>query len=294
MVGNVPADKAAALLDQLHSEAIIHTMPCDHGDLVWQQWPGRVAAGLSPAREARPLLLLHGGFGSWMHWAVNIPALRQHREVWTLDMPGLGDSADCPQPHTAEHIASIVLHGLDTLLGPATGFELAGFSFGAMVGARLAILAGSRCSRFTAIGAAGCGDLHVQVRLQHPPTPDTAPAEARSIHRGNLRALMFASNDSIDDQAIHIHGENLARARFNSRKLSLSGDFIQAMPLIKARLVGVWGSRDATAGGRSNLEKRRALFAAAQTGAEFHILDGIGHWAMYEAPDAINKILLAT
>ena len=292
MSGNALTNKAAALLDHLHTEAIIHTTPCDYGDLVWQQWPRKAPA--ESVSEARPLLLLHGGFGSWSHWAANIPALRQYREVWTLDMPGLGDSADCPEPHTPEHIARIVLQGLDTLLGPTTGFELAGFSFGAMVGARLAILAGSRCSRFTAIGAAGCGDLHVQVHLLHPPTPDTPPAEARSIHCGNLRTLMLASNDSIDELAIHIHGENLARHRFNSRKLSLTGDFVQALPLIKGRLVGVWGSRDATAGGRPSLEKRRALFEAAQTGAEFHILDGVGHWAMYEAPEAINKILLDT
>jgi 2-hydroxy-6-oxonona-2,4-dienedioate hydrolase len=294
MAGDAQTDNAAALLSHLLSEAIVHTTPCADGDLVWQQWPRQVPAGIIPASRARPLLLLHGGFGSWTHWAVNLPTLRQYREVWTLDMPGLGDSADCPEPRTPEHIARIVLRGLDTLLGPATGFELAGFSFGAMVGARLAILAGSRCSRFTAIGAAGCGDLHVQVHLQHPPTPDTPLAEARSIHCANLRTLMFASNDSIDDLAIHIHGENLARHRFNSRKLSLTKDFLQALPLIKGRLVGIWGSRDATAGGRSSLEKRCALFEAAQTGAEFHVLDGIGHWAMYEAPDAINKILLDT
>jgi 2-hydroxy-6-oxonona-2,4-dienedioate hydrolase len=307
MAGDARAEKAAGVLDHLRSEAIVHTTPCDHGDLVWQQWPREVPAESSPAEsspasKAVPLLLLHGGFGSWSHWAANIATLRQQREVWTLDMPGLGASADCPEPHTPEHISRIVLRGLDTLLGPANKFELAGFSFGAMVGARLAILAGSRCCRFTAIGAAGCGDLHVQVHLQHPPracpaspgAPETPPAEARSIHSANLRALMFASNDSIDDLAIHIHGENLARHRFNSRKLSLTEDFLQALPLIKARLVGVWGSRDATAGGRTNLEKRRALFKAAQKGAEFHILDGVGHWAMYEAPDAINKILLHT
>lgn len=292
MVRNVQIDSAAAVLSRLHSEATVHVTRCNHGDLVWQQWPRDVAAESDTSSTLRPLLLLHGGFGSWTHWAANIPGLRKHREVWTLDLPGLGESANCPQPHTPEHIARIVLQGLDTLLGPATEFELAGFSFGAMVGARLAILTGSRCRRFTAIGAAGCGDLHVQVHLQHPPTPDTPAEEARSIHQSNLRTLMFANNDSIDELAILIHGENLARHRFNSRKLSLTDDFVQALPLIKARLVGVWGSRDATAGGRASLEKRRALFAAAQAGAEFHILDGIGHWAMYEAPDAINEILL--
>ncbi len=272
-------------LAQLRLESVTHTTSCNHGDVIWQDWLGD-----SPAQT--PLILLHGGFGAWTHWVANIPGLRIERPLWTLDIPCLGDSADLPEPRTPEHFARVILHGLDCLLGPDAEFELGGFSFGAMVGARLAVLAGSRCRRFTAIGAAGCGDLHVQVHLQPPPGPDTLPAEVHSILRANLRALMFSSDDSIDELAIHIHGDNLAKHRFNSRKLSLTDDFLQALPLIKADLAGVWGSRDATAGGRPAIEKRRQLFEQARPGAEFHILDGIGHWAMYEAPAVINRILL--
>jgi 2-hydroxy-6-oxonona-2,4-dienedioate hydrolase len=272
----------ATRLAQLLSEADLHATRCNHGEMVWQQW----------SDQGTPLVLLHGGFGSWNHWVHNIEGLRQQRALWTLDLPGLGDSAGMPEPHTAAHFAQIIVQGLDTLLGSATHFELAGFSFGAMIGARVAQLAGSRCERFTAIGAAGFGPLHHQVSLQRPPTANTPPDEALQIHHSNLRTLMFSSEDHIDELAIHAHGSNLARHRFNSRRLSLTDDFIQAMPLIQALLVGVWGSRDATAGGRANIEKRRELFLAAQPGADFHILNGVGHWAMYEAPAAVNAILL--
>jgi 2-hydroxy-6-oxonona-2,4-dienedioate hydrolase len=295
MTGDSQTDSAMSVLKHLQAGAVVHGTPCDHGVLAWQEWTRLSTPSVStPSPSTRPLLLLHGGFGSWTHWAANIPGLRQQRDVWTVDMPGLGDSADCPEPHTPEHFAGVILKGFDSLAGAEAEFDLAGFSFGALIGARVAVLAGSRCRRFIAIGAAGCGDLHVQVRLQRPPTPKTSPAEAHSIHSCNLRSLMFASNDSIDELAIHIHDRNLARARFNSRKLSLTDDFLRALPLIKASLVGVWGSRDATAGGREAIGKRRDLFQAAQTGASFHILDGVGHWAMYEAPEAVNQILLDT
>jgi 2-hydroxy-6-oxonona-2,4-dienedioate hydrolase len=273
----------ATRLAQLLSEASLHGTPCDHGELRWQQW----------SDDGTPLLLLHGGFGSWNHWVNNIEGLRQQRALWTLDLPGLGDSAVLPQPQTPTHFARVILQGLDSLLGSATHFELAGFSFGAMIGARVAGLAGSRCERFTAIGAAGCGPLHRQVSLQRPPTASTPPEEARQIHHSNLRSLMFSGEDCIDELSIHAHGSNLQRHRFNSRKLSLTDDFIQALPQIQASLVGVWGSRDATAGGRENIERRRELFLASQPGAEFYILNGVGHWAMYEAPIAVNNILLA-
>ncbi len=277
----------AQQLQQLLQQSLLHHTSCGHGQLCWQQWT-------CSAQQAQgvPLLLLHGGFGSWNHWLKNIPGLREQRDIWTVDLPGLGMSADMPEPHTPQHFAQILLRGINQLLGAATHFELAGFSFGAMIGARLAGQAGSRCQRFTAIGAAGFGKLHVQVPLQRPPTATTPAPAALSIHHANLRALMFSAEQYIDALALQAHADNLARHRFNSRKLSLSDDFVKALPAIKAQLVGVWGSKDATAGGRAAIEKRSELLLAAQPQAEFYILDGVGHWAMYEAPDEINRILL--
>ena len=92
---------------------------------------------------------------------------------------------------------------------------------------------------------------------------------------------------------MYVHGENLARARFNSRKASRTDEFLRALPGIKARLVSVWGSRDATAGGRAGIEKRFELIKSEKPNSEPHIFDGVGHWAMYEAPEDFNRLAIA-
>jgi pimeloyl-ACP methyl ester carboxylesterase len=270
---------------RLKRSAELHASPCGSGELEWQHW--------SSDSEAKPLVLLHGGFGSWTHWIKNIPELREHFDLWSLDLPGLGVSADMPEPHTVEHFARVILAGINQHLGGQASFSLAGFSFGALIGARLAQLAGSRCETLLVCGAAGFGELHRQVELLRPPGPEISIDGARCIHRNNLRSLMFSSNDCIDELALYVHGENLSRARFNSRRVSRTDEFVQTLPSIKARLVGIWGSRDVTAGGRRDIEKRQQLLSTDRENTEFHILDGVGHWAMYEGAEQFNRLGIA-
>ena len=276
-----PQQKIRQLLNQSES----HTTRHNDVALSWQHWPGPVAA--------RPLLLLHGGFGSWTHWIANIPALRKHRSVWTVDLPGLGNSADIPAPHSVEHFSSILLEGLNELIALEADFDLCGFSFGALVGSHLAAAVGDRCRHFIVCGAAGFGELHVQVDLLRPPKAEVSMDEAISITRANLRTLMFAGDIAVDDLSIYIHGDNLARSRFNSRRLARGDDFLAALPRISARLCGIWGDQDATAGGLAAIAERELLFKRAQPDASFHVLPGVGHWAMYEDPDNFNRIVEA-
>src|SRR5262245_66673201 len=79
--------------------------PCGDGAMVWHVW----GAG-------RPLVLQHGGYGSWTHWLRNIPAFAGDRMVIAPDLPGLGDSAAAPEPYTAESLAAIVAQGLEAIL----------------------------------------------------------------------------------------------------------------------------------------------------------------------------------
>ena len=268
---------------QLLEEAEHFSTVLGEGVLCWQQWSG--------PQGSRPLLLLHGGFGSWTHWVANIRQLRQTRTVWTLDMPGLGSSADMADPFTVEHFSRVILDSLDTLHGKACEFDLAGFSFGALIGSHVAAAAQNRCHHFIACGAAGFGDLHVQVDLLRPPGAEVAMEEAEAIHRANLRTLMFSRDETVDGLAVHVHAAYLAQARFNSRRLARGRDFITAIPAIKARLCGIWGSEDATAGGRAAIEARKDLFRRSQANCSFHILEGIGHWAMYEDARVFNRIV---
>ncbi len=278
-------DQAAQILGL----AKIHRLDCAGTELLWQQWPAQ-NPGSTP-----PLMLLHGGFGSWNHWIRNVASLSQSRDVWTLDLPGLGRSGDLPKPYTTRHIAETIFAGLQALLPKNQDFEVAGFSFGAMIAAQLALMVGERCRRCTLIGAAGFGDLHVQVALLPPPVlaedssePD---AETHRITRENLRRLMLHKDEAVDDLAVYLHADNLARHRFRSRKLAGSNELAELLPNITVPLVGIWGAEDATAGGADNLEARHQLFAKAPSFTGFHVIPDAGHWVMYEASEAVNTLL---
>ena len=78
--------------------------PCADGDLVWHRW------GSGP-----PVVLLHGGTGSWTHWARNVAALAEAHTVLAPDMPGSGDSASLPKGDGVPAIAGIVANGIARL-----------------------------------------------------------------------------------------------------------------------------------------------------------------------------------
>ena len=271
------------VLEQLRNTADSHISNSRGVALSWQHWAG--------PSDTRPLVLLHGGFGSWTHWVANIAILQKKRSVWAVDLPGLGASADAIEPYTIEHFASMVHSGLDELISSEAEFDLAGFSFGALIGSHLAAAAGKRCANFIACAAAGFGPLHVQVDLLRPPTAKTPEHEARRITEENLRRLMFARDASVDDLSVYIHGDNLTHSRFNSRRLARGNDFLAALPKISAKLCGVWGAEDATAGGVQSIAQRELLFRRAQPDAAFHVLRGVGHWAMYEDAERFNDIV---
>ena len=72
------------------------TSACGSGELVFRYWASTQKTNRSP------LLLVHGGSGSWTHWYSNIRYLRNHFDVYALDLPGLGDSATLAEGYTAK------------------------------------------------------------------------------------------------------------------------------------------------------------------------------------------------
>ena len=274
-----------SVLSALSRRAVHHVTEAQGCRLAWQQWP-------TQAIDAQPILLLHGGFGSWSHWIANIEALSARYAVWTVDLPGLGGSGNLPKPWSTRGITELVLAGWRVLPPAHQALQLAGFSFGGIIAGQLAAMLGSQCTRCILIGASGFGPLHVQVDLLPPPAADAEADVAEAIHRENLARLMLRDPARIDALAVHIHADNLARHRLRSRSMAGSDDLAEILPRIPARLVGIWGEHDATAGGKENLEARKRLFMSTRPDAEFHVLPGVGHWAMYEAPSEVNKLIL--
>ncbi|MBO6520011.1 MAG: alpha/beta hydrolase [Rhodospirillales bacterium] len=272
-------------VDSLIAEAEIVKTPCGDGDMIWQVW--------GEETEKAPLLLLHGGFGSWTHWIANVEALSKTRRVVTCDMPGLGDSASAPGDLTPDNLAAPIVDGLDAVFGKGVAIDLAGFSFGGLIGSRVARAIGSRMGTYVAVGASGFEDLHVRVLGIEVPGKDMSDREKNDIHRNNLRLLMIHDETKIDDVAIYTHRKNVARSRVRSRPMSLGNHLVDALPDIEARLAGIWGVHDATGGGREQILKRRDIFARYQPDVPFTIIDGVGHWVMYEAPQEFDAALLA-
>ena len=269
----------AALLDRLARSAAVTRSPCGERGMVWRQW------GAGPA-----VVLLHGGYGSWTHWVKNIDALAERHRVIAADLPGLGDSATPPTPFTPEGIAAIIDRGLDAVLSAGERFHLAGFSFGAMLGSFVAAARGTQARSMTLVGSASMGLRRAPMPQMQPPRRHMSGDEIAELQRHNLGILMFADKSRIDDLAVRLQCDNVARARMKSRRFAPLDLLRPVLPRIRAPLGGIWGELDATA--HPWVEDRRELLCQIQPGAFFAVIPGAGHWVMYEAAAAFNRVLL--
>ncbi len=102
--------------------------------------------------------------------------------------------------------------------------------------------------------------------------------------------MLIADPSKIDELAVYLQSENAPRARVRSRRFSRADTLVRALPLIKARLDGIWGGRDATA--YPHLDERARTLRSFQPEARFEVIEGAGHWVQYEAADHFNPLLV--
>jgi 2-hydroxy-6-oxonona-2,4-dienedioate hydrolase len=271
------SDETVAIVEGVAAEAQRIETPCGDGCMVWRIWGG-----------GPPLVLLHGGYGSWTHWIRNVLVLAREFTVIAPDLPGLGESATPPEPHTAEGLAAILVEGLEIVLPKGAVPHIAGFSFGGVLGGHVAAQLGDRLRALTIVGSNGLGLVRQPTALERVPAGASA-AEALAVHRHNLGILMIADPAKIDELAVYIQSQNAPRGRVRSRRFSRADTLARALPLVKARLDGIWGERDATA--LSHLEERASVLRGFQPGARFEVIPGAGHWVQYEAAERFNAVL---
>ena len=271
-------NEAGRVVRDLADRSEVLTTPCGDGNLVWRRWG-----------EGLPVVLAHGGSGSWTHWIKTIPELAKAYTVYTVDLPGLGQS-DMPEPPlTAEHCGEIVAAGVRQLIPAQQRPRFVAFSFGAHVSSFAAVELGDRVAQFVIVGCAALGlPYHGLKYLKEEPGMSEDDVDA--VYRTNLRRLMFADEANIDALAIHLQKMNVRQARFRSRRLASTSEIRDNLPRISARLAAIWGSRDATA--TPSPDARVALLRAHQPDMPSSIIEGAGHWVMYEAADAFNETLL--
>jgi len=271
---NGAADEVPPLVARLEAESRRAETPCGEGNMVWRLWG-----------EGPPLVLLHGGAGSWRHWARNIDALARNRLVLAADLPGLGDSALPPTPTTPQAVTAVLSAGLDALLGPGTRFDLMGFSFGAVLSGGLAALRDRDLRSLTLVGAGGLGLPRPPVVLEK--IRDKQGEERLAAHRTNLARLMLADPARIDTTALAIQSWNSDHTRINSRSFMPATWLRDSLPGVTAPLNVIYGERDAIAW--PQLESRFELIRGIRPDARCRAIPGAGHWVAFEAAEAFNQ-----
>jgi 2-hydroxy-6-oxonona-2,4-dienedioate hydrolase len=256
-----------------------HGTPCGLGSMMWHDWGG-----------GPPVVLLHGGYGSWLHWYRNIrPLTKAGYRVIAPDLPGLGDSASPPPTDNLDDVSDIVFDGLVQVL-PEGRFHLVGFSFGSQIAGRIATRLGARVRSFTIVGAGGLGLSRGSRASLKKADPGIGAAAIADLQRDNLSNLMFYDPAKIDDAAVYIQIRNVAQGRFKSVPFAPGDRLARALPLVKAPIGGIWGEFDITA--HPHLDERKALLRSIQPGAKFHVVRGVGHWVQYEGADEFNRVLI--
>lgn len=246
------------------------------------------------AASTPPVVLLHGGHGSWMHWLRNIEAISARHTLWLPDLPGYHESDTPPAPRPGEHALGpllAVLRGtLDELVGHGTPIVLGGFSFGGLVAARLAVQRG-HIDRLALVGSGGHATLRrltVEMRNWRA-APDRAAERAALRH--NLQALMLHDAAALDPLAFEIHDIACHGTRFRSKTSSLAGGLQAALDVLDARAVPqwlAWGEFDVTG-------DPRPLLSALTGGHPLRhgeLIEGAGHWVQYERAGHFNERLL--
>lgn len=267
------------------------------GDAVWHVWGASQVAKQYERKHVdlatnipntsvlpKPLVLLHGGSGSWTHWLRNVEHFAQSRPVWALDIPGFGDS-DLPSGVTdADGLVPYLLEILtQTFSGESV--DVMGFSFGGMTAGLMAAQYPLIIRQLILVGAPGLGLFRKDLPLRGM-TPNMDDAARRDVHRHNLNTMMFAHPQSVTEEVIDLQQVNVMRDRLRRRRIARTDALAQAQTHWSCTVHGVWGALDALYQGTLNQVQIKLPSMSS-----FTVVPDAGHWVMYERPDEFHAVV---
>ena len=264
----------------LEAAALRFETPCGSGRMVWRRWG-----------SGKPVLLLHGGSGSWLHWLRTVPALSSRYTVWVPDMPGFGDSDLPPEPYTLDHYTAVVKDGLAHVLPEPGRFHAVGFSLGASIAVRLAHRLEGRVRCLALSGASFFAPVEgrkfplVSVRRA------TDAAERQRAVRHNIQIMMLAHERNIDALALHLYGLDTARRKLPRVSFSGFHRLREDLPGLRVERLAVISGADDQVIGHGSKAQGEAL-RSLRPDAHYEALQESGHWVMYEAAERYNEALL--
>ena len=266
-----------AELQRLEALATRVDTPCAAGGSVaWRRW------GNGP-----PLVLLHGGSGSWNHWLRNIEALAQRYTVYAADLPGCGDSSLPAGARDADNIHADVADGIARMTNGAP-VELVAFSFGTLVAGFIAAEHPELVKRLHLVGLAGLGLTRPRLFLK-PVSLEFDSVAREAVIRHNMEALMVLHPATLDHTALSMYDANLRRDRLRRRRISRTPVTTGLMGRWQCPVHAIWGGGDILI--RNDRERLREALAGCDL-RDLSFVEDAGHWVQYERPDAFRSVLL--
>lgn len=256
----------------------------DWGNVVWHVW-GEAEHRLESVKSSSPLVLLHGGSGSWSHWIRNVEFLAKSRNVWAMDIPGFGDSELPPNVRDADELVPYLERILKRTFGQQP-LDVIGFSFGGMTAGLVAAEYPKTIRKLILVGVPGLGlfgeDLPMRGILA-----SMSEKEKRQVHRHNLRTMMLASDESITEALLDLQIANVSRDRLRRRRIARTDILRAAQKKWQCSVHGIWGENDALY--KNTLKDIPRVLTELDS---FTLIANAGHWVMYENPDAFHSVVL--
>lgn len=238
-----------------------------------------------------PLLLIHGTSSSLHTWDAWTEAMKDHRRVVRLDLPGFGLTGPAPDgDYRAVRLARVASAFLDRLQIPQA--DVAGNSLGGRVSLELALAHPEQVRRLVLVDAAGMsGQAPPPIfRLAKTPVVNNllTVISPRFMVRNNVEQV-YGDPSRVTDALVDRYHALLLREG-NRRALvdRLTGprdeDMDQRLAAVRVPVLVQWGELDAWI----PLPLGRRMVAGI-AGAELRVYEGLGHVPMEEDPVATAR-----
>jgi len=241
-----------------------------------------------PANDLEPIVLLHGTSASLHTWDGWVAALRSHRRVIRLDLPGFGLTGPAPDhDYSLTRYVRFIAEFLDAM--GVRRCVLVGNSLGGAVAWETAVALPDRVTRLVLVDAAGypmqansvpIGFTLARIPLLAPLLRNVLP---RAIVEASVRNV-YSDPDKVTPELVDRYYELALRA---GNRQALVERFSQApggedaalIPQVRQPTLILWGRDDRlipVAFGRR--------FASEIVGSKLVVLDGLGHVPQEEDP----------
>lgn len=230
------------------------------------------------------VLLIHGFGGDLDNWLFNADALAEGATVYTLDLPGHGQSTKTVSDPTVAGLAKAVLTFMDAVKIDTA--HLVGHSLGGAIAVEVARQAKPRVKSLTLICSAGLGpDINMEYidgfissasRRDLKPVLETLFADSGLVSRQMVDDLLkYKRLDGVGEALNALRDGVFAGGR-------QSAVLADALAASGVPVLIIWGAEDRIV---------PSTHATAASGAKVEIIEGAGHMVQMEQAGRVNGLI---